>query len=326
MTPFERNLAESAKTILRPFILRRLKKDVLLTLPAKFVNEVSVTMTVSQKQKYSDCSQLTSDAAGDEIADDRRKIACHPLLLRYFFTDDALMKIAGVLANDKKYKNDNIKEIFDDIAPLSDFKVHELGIKYPSVKYLVELPSEIVCDSGKFQFLETLLPKLKADGHRVVIFSQLTTLLDVLEMFLNLKELQFLRIDGHTPVKNRQSIINKFQTDNNVFIFLLSTKAGGLGINLTGADTVITHDIAPNPFSDKQAEDRCHRLGQTKEVIVYRLISAGTREEATNRSAAGKLRLELDVTAETDSTRIKNELHEFFLNKLCAAIEPKQAA
>ena len=108
-------------------------------------------------------------------------------------------------------------------------------------------------------------------------------MLDILEEFLGNGPgglgLQHLRLDGSTPVVERQSMIDEFQRSDEVFCFLLSTRAGGQGINLTGADTVIIHDLDWNPMLDVQAEDRAHRIGQTREVRVIRLLSAGTVDE-----------------------------------------------
>lgn len=97
---------------------------------------------------------------------------------------------------------------------------------------------------------------------------------------------------------SRQQLINEFSEDDSIFIFLLSTKAGGLGINLTAADTVIIHDIDFNPYNDKQAEDRCHRMGQTRPVSIYRLISKGSIEEAMWQLTQEKLKLEKEITNE----------------------------
>lgn len=108
------------------------------------------------------------------------------------------------------------------------------------------------------------LPELVAAGHRVLIFSQWTKLLDVLEILMTALSLGYLRLDGSTPVAERQDLINTFNLDLSKQVFLLSTRAGGLGINLTSADTVIMHDLDFNPVNDRQAEDRCHRIGQVE--------------------------------------------------------------
>lgn len=153
-------------------------------------------------------------------------------------------------------------------------------------------------DSGKFKHLDELLPKLKSEGHRVLIFSQFTMVLDIIEHFLKIRNHGYCRLDGQTAVDERQDLINDFNQDSDIFIFLLSTRAGGVGINLTAADTCIIHDIDFNPYNDKQAEDRCHRMGQKRPVSIYRLISESTIEEGMLMVAEEKLKLEQDVQNE----------------------------
>ncbi|KNC99451.1 uncharacterized protein SPPG_05689 [Spizellomyces punctatus DAOM BR117] len=145
----------------------------------------------------------------------------------------------------------------------------------------VEVPAvgKLVTDSGKMVILDSLLPKLKVDGHRVLIFFQMTMMMDLMEEYLANRQYSYLRLDGSTSIFDRRDLVMDWQTKPELFIFLLSTRAGGLGINLTAADTVIFYDSDWNPTVDQQAMDRSHRLGQTKQVTVYRLITAGTIEE-----------------------------------------------
>jgi SWI/SNF-related matrix-associated actin-dependent regulator 1 of chromatin subfamily A len=311
-TPFEQSQIERAKNIMKPFILRRLKKDVLTFLPQKTDHLIKVKMTDDQKEKYvlavGDYKNLKemaadplTDVSGSTILMDMRKLANHPLLLRYYFTDAKLMEIARVLARDHVYKNNNPREIFEDIAPLSDFKIYQLSAKYPSITSMVKIPDHLVCNSGKFKYFDEMLPKLKKDGHRVLIFSQFVMMLDVIEKYLNIKGHQFVRLDGSTAVTERQDLIEEYTKNDEIFIFLLSTRAGGLGINLTAADVAFIHDIDFNPYNDKQAEDRCHRIGQTKEVTIYKLISEGTIEEGMSLIASEKLKLEKEVTTDMDA-------------------------
>lgn len=112
-----------------------------------------------------------------------------------------------------------------------------------------------------------------------MIFSQWTKMLDILGALLGDLQYKFLRLDGSTPVRERQKLIEDFETNLDIPIFILSTRAGGLGINLTAADTVILHDLDFNPENDRQAEDRCHRIGQLKEVSIYRLIAEDSVDE-----------------------------------------------
>ncbi|KAM8712283.1 hypothetical protein ACLKA7_012754 [Drosophila subpalustris] len=139
-------------------------------------------------------------------------------------------------------------------------------------------PRLIQYDCGKLQTLDRLLRQLKVEGHRVLIFTQMTKMLDVLEAFLNYHGHIYLRLDGSTRVEQRQMHMERFNGDKRIFCFILSTRSGGVGINLTGADTVIFYDSDWNPTMDAQAQDRCHRIGQTRDVHIYRLVSEKTIE------------------------------------------------
>ncbi|XP_043282960.1 helicase domino isoform X3 [Venturia canescens] len=149
-------------------------------------------------------------------------------------------------------------------------------------------PRLIQYDCGKLQSLDRLLRNLKADNHRVLIFTQMTRMLDVLEAFLNFHGHIYLRLDGTTKVDQRQVLMERFNGDKRIFCFILSTRSGGVGVNLTGADTVIFYDSDWNPTMDAQAQDRCHRIGQTRDVHIYRLVSDRTVEENILKKANQK--------------------------------------
>jgi superfamily II DNA/RNA helicase len=152
------------------------------------------------------------------------------------------------------------------------------------------------------QRLKELVPQLAAEGRRMLIFSQWTRLLDILEILMEDLGMDFLRLDGQTPVKERQDLINRFSApDSTIPVFLLSTKAGGLGINLTAADTVILHDLDFNPENDRQAEDRCHRIGQTKHVRVYKLVASDSVDEDIYEIGERKKRLTTAVLENVSS-------------------------
>ncbi|CAK9299830.1 unnamed protein product [Gordionus sp. m RMFG-2023] len=163
-------------------------------------------------------------------------------------------------------------------------------LKFPEVR-LIEY------DCGKLQILKQLLSTLKAQKHRVLIFTQMTKVLDILESFLNYHGHRYLRLDGTTKIELRQILTDRFNSDSRIFCFILSTRSGGLGINLTGADTVIFYDSDWNPTMDAQAQDRCHRIGQTRPVHIYRLISQYTVEENILLKARQK-KLLGDITIE----------------------------
>ncbi|XP_015599063.1 helicase domino isoform X2 [Cephus cinctus] len=149
-------------------------------------------------------------------------------------------------------------------------------------------PRLIQYDCGKLQSLDLLLRKLKTGNHRVLIFTQMTRMLDVLEAFLNFHGHIYLRLDGTTRVDQRQVLMERFNGDKRIFCFILSTRSGGVGVNLTGADTVIFYDSDWNPTMDAQAQDRCHRIGQTRDVHIYRLVSEKTVEENILKKANQK--------------------------------------
>ena len=161
----------------------------------------------------------------------------------------------------------------------------------------LELPSfeRLISDCGKLKKLDELLRKLIAEDHRVLIFCQMTRMLDILEEYMSKRKYTYFRMDGSTQIADRRDMINEFQTNPKIFAFLLSTRAGGLGVNLTGADTVIFYDNDWNPTMDAQATDRAHRIGQTKMVSVYRLITAGTIEERVLKRAKQKQNVQATV-------------------------------
>ncbi|KAK0619392.1 INO80-like protein [Immersiella caudata] len=154
----------------------------------------------------------------------------------------------------------------------------------------ITVPSmrRFVTDSGKLAKLDELLRQLKEGGHRVLLYFQMTRMIDLMEEYLTYRNYKYCRLDGSTKLEDRRDTVADFQTRPEIFIFLLSTRAGGLGINLTTADTVIFYDSDWNPTIDSQAMDRAHRLGQTKQVTVYRLITRGTIEERIRKRAMQK--------------------------------------
>ena len=164
--------------------------------------------------------------------------------------------------------------------PLSE-KARFTNIQVPSMR-------RFVTDSGKLAKLDELLRNLKNGGHRVLLYFQMTRMIDLMEEYLTYRNYKYLRLDGSTKLEDRRDTVHDFQTRPDIFIFLLSTRAGGLGINLTAADTVIFYDSDWNPTIDSQAMDRAHRLGQTKQVTVYRMITRGTIEERIRKRALQK--------------------------------------
>jgi helicase SWR1 len=157
-------------------------------------------------------------------------------------------------------------------------------------------------DCGKLQRLDTLLRDLQSGGHRALIFTQMTKVLDILEQFLNIHGHRYLRLDGSTKVEERQILTDRFNNDPRILVFILSSRSGGLGINLTGADTVIFYDLDWNPAMDKQCQDRCHRIGQTRDVHIYRFVSEYTIESNILRKANQKRMLDDVIIQEGEFT------------------------
>lgn len=184
-----------------------------------------------------------------------------------------------------------------EICPRDPF--HEarmrLSIAFPDKRLLQY-------DCGKLQRLDALLRTLQAGGHRALIFTQMTKVLDILEQFLNIHGHRYLRLDGATKIEQRQILTERFNRDDRILAFILSSRSGGIGINLTGADTVIFYDLDWNPAMDKQCQDRCHRIGQTRDVHIYRLVSEYTIEANILRKANQKRMLDDVVIQEGEFT------------------------
>lgn len=173
-----------------------------------------------------------------------------------------------------------------------------------TVKLQIAFPdaSLLQYDCGKLQKLYEMLRDLKSGGHRVLIFTQMTRVLDILEMFLSYNGHRYLRLDGSTKIEDRQIITERFNSDARIFCFIASSRSGGVGINLTGADTVFFYDSDWNPSMDRQCMDRAHRIGQTREVHIYRFVSSHTVEENMLKKANQKRLLDRVVIQEGEFT------------------------
>ena len=187
--------------------------------------------------------------------------------------------------------------VHDMLPPPLSERARYTQIKVPSMR-------RFVTDSGKLAKLDQLLRQLKDGGHRVLLYFQMTKMIDLMEEYLTYRNYKYLRLDGSTKLEDRRDTVHDFQTKPEVFVFLLSTRAGGLGINLTAADTVIFYDSDWNPTIDSQAMDRAHRLGQTKQVTVYRMITRGTIEERIRKRALQKEEVQRVVIAGGGSTGV----------------------
>ncbi|CAI4058914.1 chromatin-remodeling protein SWR1 SKDI_04G5460 [Saccharomyces kudriavzevii IFO 1802] len=201
--------------------------------------------------------------------------------------------------NDDSLINENTKlKIVDSCFEMTN-PLHQL-----QTKLTIAFPDKSLLqyDCGKLQKLAILLQQLKDSGHRALIFTQMTKVLDVLEQFLNYHGYLYMRLDGATKIEDRQILTERFNTDSRITVFILSSRSGGLGINLTGADTVIFYDSDWNPAMDKQCQDRCHRIGQTRDVHIYRFVSEHTIESNILKKANQKRQLDNVVIQEGDFT------------------------
>ncbi|XP_056592207.1 SWI/SNF-related matrix-associated actin-dependent regulator of chromatin subfamily A containing DEAD/H box 1b [Triplophysa dalaica] len=299
---FERDRIAHAKLIMKPFILRRVKSEVLKQLPAKEEQIEFCGMSERQQKLYSglfDKLKRSSNAEKRELTNvmmQLRKMSNHPLLHRQYYTSEKLTAMSKLMLKEPSHRDADPALIKEDMEVLSDFELHHLCQQYCTLQEY-QLDTDVLLDSGKLSFLAQLLESLKEKGDRVALFSQFTMMLDILEVFLRHHKHRYIRMDGSTPMGDRIGLIDQFNTDTDIFVFLLSTRAGGLGINLTSANVVILHDIDCNPYNDKQAEDRCHRVGQTRTVKVIKLISKDSIEDAMLRIGERKLKLEQDMTA-----------------------------
>ncbi|CAK0783636.1 hypothetical protein CVIRNUC_006835 [Coccomyxa viridis] len=315
-------LTQRMKTLLGPFVLRRLKADVAGQLAPKDQRLTQLSMTPIQADMYTEAVQrlrkqavdagLPDGTAGVSTAKltrklgkqgvtslftDLRKIAQHPLLMPRVCTDDRVLQMAKI-AHPRGIFGDTctLEQVQTELLGYSDFSLHCLALNNAPKFSQFLLDPEHLIDSAKCRALAELLPKLKEEGHHPLIFSQWTSVLDILEWLLERLQLPYLRLDGSTAVADRLALVDKFNDPSaDVFAFLLSTRAGGQGLNLTRADTVILHDVDFNPQIDRQAEDRCHRLGQQRTVVVHRLVTQGTVDEGIHAMAERKLRLDAAV-------------------------------
>ncbi|EPE34187.1 P-loop containing nucleoside triphosphate hydrolase [Glarea lozoyensis ATCC 20868] len=244
--------------ILRPFLLRRVKSDVEKSLlPKKEIN-LYIGMSEMQVKWYKKILEKDIDAVNG--AGGKRE------------SKTRLLNIVMQLR-----KCCNHPYLFEGAEP---------GPPYTTDEHLI-------FNAGKMLMLDKLLVRLKKAGSRVLIFSQMSRLLDILEDYCVFREFKYCRIDGGTAHEDRISAIDDYnKPDSEKFVFLLTTRAGGLGINLTSADIVVLFDSDWNPQADLQAMDRAHRIGQTKQVVVYRFVTEHAIEEKVLERAAQKLRLD----------------------------------
>ncbi|XP_026570284.1 lymphoid-specific helicase [Pseudonaja textilis] len=340
----EQNILHMLHQILTPFLLRRLKSDVAVEVPPK--REVVVYAPLVQKQEifYSAIVNKTIQKLlgnnQEEVVElsstgrpkrRSRKVVNYRELRENEFPD-ALEELISktqeeaererpVIAVEMPLDSEINLKLQNIMMLLRKCCNHPYLIEYPldSVTQQFKVDEDLVKNSGKILLLDRMLPELKKRGHKVVLFSQMTRMLDILMDYCYLRDYQFSRLDGSMSYADREENMKNFNADPEVFIFLVSTRAGGLGINLTAADTVIIYDSDWNPQSDLQAQDRCHRIGQTKPVVVYRFVTANTIDQKIVERAAAKRKLEKLIIH-------KNQFKggKFGVNQSKSCLDPKE--
>ncbi|GLB37463.1 putative SNF2 family N-terminal domain containing protein [Lyophyllum shimeji] len=355
-----------AKKMMTPFVLRRRKDQVLKDLPNKTERIEWCSMTELQQSIYRDALQrsrktvMVETAATDEtevssskgrsklskktprtngrskylenstnVLMDLRKAASHPMLFRTHFTDAILSGIAKQLLKEPDFKKrgavfDFVKE---DMSVMTDAELQVFCATYKSTRKFLQ-DQNCYLDAGKVQVLLKLLTGYRQEGRKVLVFSQFTQILDILQAILKHKSINYLILTGSTPVDVRQTLVDEFTEDQSIPVFLLSTKAGGMGINLTAASVVIMFDQDFNPHNDRQAQDRAYRIGQKRDVEVVKLISRGTIEEDMLKLGETKLALDEAVAGdiEKDESASEREMTTSLMNVLRQQFEVQEGS
>ena len=308
-----------AKTMMTPFVLRRKKHQVLKYLPAKHRRVQYCDLSISQRQIYDDekaraIEMITRREAGEKTGSEStnvmmslRKASIHPLLFRQIYNDEVLAEMSKACLKEAEFAESNINLVFEDMSVMTDMELHQFCDRYPDSVGLFRLDNDQWMDSGKVEALTQLLLEYKTNGDRVLVFSQFVMVLNILEYVMETLDMQFFRLDGSTKIDERQDMIDQFYKEPEITVFLLSTGAGGAGINLACANKVIIFDSSFNPQTDIQAENRAHRVGQVREVEVVRLITRGTIEEQIHALGETKLALDHRVGGFTETENSKAE-------------------
>jgi SWI/SNF-related matrix-associated actin-dependent regulator 1 of chromatin subfamily A len=335
-----------AKSMLTPFILRRTKAQVMKDLPKKTKRVEYCSMTTRQEKYYNNFADMHNEALAARKAGVttnnfphlmlRRQAAIHPLLLNHRQYDHTEIELYDRATIDKMWpripreKGKYKKYISDEgmrehLLEKSDFQLHMLCSEVPQLKKFA-LKKDEWMDSGKVDKVVELVQKFTKEGSRTLIFSHFTSMLDILEAVFDTVGISRRRIDGSTPVNDRQGLIDEFYDDESIEVFMLSTRSGGAGINLACANKVIIFDSGFNPQDDIQAENRAHRIGQTRDVEVVTLITTGTIEEQIYALGESKRLLDDRVTGgDEDDSKIENKTIEELERLLMEKVEtPKQ--
>jgi SWI/SNF-related matrix-associated actin-dependent regulator 1 of chromatin subfamily A len=333
-----------ARSMLTPFVLRRKKQQVLKHLPTKTLRVEYCALHQAQEKIYNGHVDQARERARIRIEGGKipksetdennplmqlRKAAIHPLLFRRHFTNEKIEKMADILRkkdpiNFPSDRNHERHHLIGEMRCGSDFWLHQWCLDYPCISSF-DIPDLAWMDSGKVQSMIKLVKGYKENGDRVLIFSQFSLVLDILESVLNSSLISFTRIDGSTKIDERQTLIDTFRDDTSITAFLLTTKAGGTGINLMFANKVIIFDGSFNPQDDKQAENRAHRVGQTRDVEVVRLVTRDTIEEQIYALGVSKLTLDGRVAGDDASEeKGQQEVARMFLEGVTSNEEDRK--
>lgn len=228
-----------------------------------------------------------------------RKAALHPLLFRRHFDDAKIDKMAKIIMDkvpQSELHQPDIKHLVGELKNASDFELHLWCRDYPHLLQKFDVPAATELDSGKVKKLLELVNQYQENGDRVLVFSKFSRVIELLREVMALEGIQHRVLMGNTNVSERQTLIDEFNQDPEIPVFLLTTGAGGTGINLTAANKVIIFDQSDNPQDDIQAENRAHRLGQKRDVEIIRFIATNTIEELIYKACQKKIELANKVT------------------------------
>lgn len=303
----ERGLLRTLQVRAAPFILRRLKKDVMKDLPPKTGHTVHCPLTQAQQAEYErEIMKARAECAKGKVRRDfvkncffrLRRICNHPLLGQCKFSDADYEALVAAL---KTVRPDFMRaahaKALAEVRSWSDYEVaavvREHGLALRLGQHFSASRHELLEGSAKVARMVQLLQEQRSLGRKTLVFSQFTQFLDLIAEILQTVGVGFARLDGSTIVADRPDIVRVFQDPGSgMDVFLLSTKAGGVGLNLTAADAVIMMDLSFNPQDNRQAEDRVHRLGQTQPVRVHYFVCKDTIEEQILKTNLDKMALD----------------------------------
>ncbi|XP_017755570.1 PREDICTED: lymphoid-specific helicase-like [Eufriesea mexicana] len=363
----DKRVLSSLREILQPFLLRREKANVCLDIPPKKELIVYAPLTQLQHDLYKalinrdidEFNKIEEDLIihSDDGNRPKRKCALKSMYIMntrferevslsttFQQSDESMDSDVWKQVNPKNEQNLITWNKYTNVTNDNrDFLIHihsRHHIFYKKIvnhPYLIHYPlgldlspkidEELIKSSGKLLVLDAMLARLKKRGHRVLLFTTMTMILDIIEDYLSLRNYKYIRLDGTTKLIDRKERIEDFNTNSEIFLFLMTTRAGGVGLNLVGADTVIVYDCDWNPQVDIQAVARCHRIGQTRPVMIYKLCTKGTIDEAIiNRAEAKRLLEKVVISKHIKEINVRNKADLIKLQKMLESNEHQVVA